>query len=601
MDFKQVVNDVKQHVLIEDTVQDSGVILKPSGYRLKGLCPFHMEKTPSFMVDPQTQTYRCYGCGVFGDVISFVMEQQQLSFMESLTMLAEENGVELPKDFSDSSEEEKVDYRTLREVVRHTANHFYKNFKNLDESHPARQEIRRRGLSENSKILYGYASEQNKDLYTYLKSKNFSDEAIQITGVCREGDYGFYDFWRGRLMFFIADATGRPVGFSGRILDESDKGGKYVNSVDSPVFNKSKVLFNLSNARKEIAETQTAYIVEGQFDVSALVDAGIDNVVASSGTAFTKDHANTLSRMTDNGTLVFCFDGDKAGIKAAFHVFNDIPEIHTQAMVVSMPDGLDPCDYRQEYGDEQLKSFLESNRRTMLDFMLDSLEKDCDLDSEIGRNDFYRRSVTILSKVDDPILLKTGARKVALKSIAEISGVMNQVREAKKGNRKNTTHNQNSEHKQSERPELSGGELDEYLCKLLEQDRIALISSKMVALAMKTRCGLVDELWSNDDLSDNILSAIEPLRDHHEHVYPEMFSTPRYVGSILEDSFMPVMPDSTDDDIHLHNDFLKNALSKEVLRQKNDAKRAKIYRTLSGGSSEDLALALGMTDNQAKD
>ena len=260
--FKNAVAEIKHAYDIRDYIEAAGVTLKPAGAgRWKGLCPFHDEKTPSFTVDESFQNYRCFGCGASGDLITFTQEHDGLGFMDALTMLASDKGIVIPDNKNKKDDTPSVDYAALRECVRAAANYFWTQYRNLPEEHPAVREVTSRGLNPNSG-MYGYAPEGRTDLYQHLKSKGFSDDTITTTGVCSRTERGsIIDFWSGRLIFYIQDTMGKVVGFSGRRLYDTDfKQGKYVNSPATPLFHKSKILYNLPQARKNLKTSSTGTV-----------------------------------------------------------------------------------------------------------------------------------------------------------------------------------------------------------------------------------------------------------------------------------------------------------------------------------------------------
>lgn len=420
--LKEAVAEVKEAYDIADYIENAGISLKQTGHRFKGLCPFHSESTPSFTVDAAGggfQSYHCFGCGAHGDVLTFAQEHENLSFWEALTSLAEQRGIDLSGlDKKGDADEPREDMASLREVVKETANYFWLLYHKLPEEHPAKREISKRKLStKNTFNYYGYAPEGKNKLYTHLRKKGYSDDVIEKTGVCRKSDYGFFDTWQGRLMFIISDITGRPVGFSGRKLYETDKMGKYVNSIDSPVFNKSVVLFNINNAKKPARETGEVYVGEGQFDVSAVNESGNTNVVASSGTAFTEKQSSQLRRLVgEGGKIIFIFDGDDAGRNAARKVFDTDPLIHNKAYVVSFEEGYDPDEYAQKNGLEALGKYIASDeqRIPITEFVLKHEREKSVINTPEGRSQYLDRAAKILAKVSSTALRNDYAKIVSL-------------------------------------------------------------------------------------------------------------------------------------------------------------------------------------------
>lgn len=345
MDFKVVIQKIKNEYDIVDYIKANGVALEQSNNGAwKGLCPFHNEKTPSFVVNEGFQHYTCFGCGESGDIISFAQKTHTVTFTEALKMLAEEKGIEFE---SFKTEEPLHDINGIRKVVA-DADLFYKdNYKKLDVSHPAKQEVLKRNLDVDNEI-YGYSLEAPNALYKFLKSRGHTDKNIEDSKLVLFYDNREpWDFFHGRLMITLSDYLGRPVSFTSRKIFQDDKmEGKYVNGKESPVFLKKSNLFGADTAKQEARKQKVIHIVEGQFDKIAIEEHWTKNVVATSGTAFTEDHTNLLIRMVgQSGKIVFILDGDEAGVKAALKIFASYKAIHPYAYAVRLADGMDPCDY----------------------------------------------------------------------------------------------------------------------------------------------------------------------------------------------------------------------------------------------------------------
>lgn len=502
--LKEAIAEVKEAYDIADYIENAGISLKQTGHRFKGLCPFHSESTPSFTVDGGGggfQSYHCFGCGAHGDVLTFAQEHENLSFWEALTSLAEQRGIDLSGlDKGGDADEPREDIASLREVIKETANYFWLLYKKLPEEHPAKVEISKRKLSTNNTFnYYGYAPEGKNKLYGHLKSKGFSDDVIEKTGVCRKGDYGFFDFWQGRLMFIISDITGRPIGFSGRKLYETDKLGKYVNSIDSPVFNKSVALFNVNNAKKPARERGEIYVGEGQFDVSAVNESGNTNVVASSGTAFTERQSAQLRRLVgEGGKIIFVFDGDSAGREAARKVFDTDPLIHNRAYVVSFEEGYDPDEYAQENGLEALGKYIASDeqRIPITEFVLRHERDKSVISTPEGRSQYLEKAAQILARVSSTPLRREYAKLVSL----DAGGVPLEVVEkaidvASSDPKKNRSSNSDEEKEKSdsdeERSRLLGVNEGEHtledLVSIISESSYHQMFSRLLWIAMARR------------------------------------------------------------------------------------------------------------------
>lgn len=372
MKSRETIQRIKNEYDIVDYIKMNGVNLEISGNgKWKGLCPFHNEKTPSFTVTEGFQSYHCFGCGAGGDILTFAMETHNITFPETLKMLAEEKNI----DLGYTSEEPLHDITAIRQIILDAQTFYRKNYDELDDSHSAKQEVIKRGL-DISNELYGYSLETPNSLYNYLKDKGHSDTNIKDSNLVIFFDDGRqpWDFFHGRLMITLKDYLGRPISFTSRKIFADDKMvGKYVNGKESPVFHKKSILFGADLAKKSARETKKAYVVEGQFDQISMYENGVENVVATSGTAFTEEHANLLLRMVgQSGEIIFIMDGDEPGVKAAIKIFETAKVLHSNAKAVLLDEGKDPCDYIQGGGISSLELEI-ANAVPLHDFVINSI------------------------------------------------------------------------------------------------------------------------------------------------------------------------------------------------------------------------------------
>lgn len=371
MSFKEVIRQVKNEYNIVDYIKANGVDLKASGNgTYKGLCPFHNEKTPSFSVSEDFQNYRCFGCDAQGDIISFAEKTHTINFVEAVKMLAEEKGIEIDSKMQEGS---RHDITAIRKILEDARNFYRHHYNQLDDKHPAKQEIIKRGLNHNNE-LYGYAPEAPNALYTFLNKKGYKDKDIEDSTlvVFYEDGRAPWDFFHGRLLITLSDYLGRPISFTSRKIFEDDyMKAKYINGKESPIFLKKTNLFGADIAKKKARETGEIFVVEGQFDQISMWENGVENVVATSGTAFTEEHANLLMRMVgDSGKVTFIMDGDKAGVSSAVKIFTDTPSLHSNSYAVLLKKGKDPCDYIEAGGIELLNKAIKG-RLTLYDFVID--------------------------------------------------------------------------------------------------------------------------------------------------------------------------------------------------------------------------------------
>lgn len=579
--FKSSVAEVKLAYNIVDYIQQSGIKLKQNGAtKWKGLCPFHNEKTPSFSVDEHFQNFRCFGCGAHGDLISFVSQNESLEFFDAVRKLAEDKGIDLKLE----NAEDAVDYKSLRACIKSAANFYLQEFRKLSEDHPARKQIAERGLSFN-KSRYGYAPEGRQTLAKHLQAEGFSDEIILKTGVCTKFDNNdqIFDFWHGRLMFFITDVTGKPIGFSGRKLYETDKRGKYVNSPDGPLFDKSASLYNIDKAKKPASDDKNIMIVEGQFDVAAYVEADMSNVVASSGTAFTEKQAMICRRLvSEKGRLTFCFDGDKAGAAAALKVFQAVPAIHSQAYVVSFPEGQDPCDYRLEHGSEALREYTEKTSVPMVEFVLDMTMADFDLDSPVGRSRYLEAAAKVLKTVASLPLKEAYMRKVALDAFTTVDVVREVVSKASPLE-SNSYAPKKEEHVENRPVFDEEKELNvEEIIEKIDTDEIYGIAARWIALGlMEPR--LIPAIVKNKNLIPiELHNFVEDLstKDPESRLIPEIFDEVTLAKKFFESNYFPLAHIMNTESIKSQFKYLGKTLRSEIIARRESNVRSKISRIL---------------------
>ncbi len=426
---KDILEEIRSRKDIVKYLEDQGIALRVSGATLVGLCPYHNERSPSFNVRPGIQRFHCFGCGESGDIFDLVRHFEQLNFTGAVLSLADSLGMQVV------SEEDDEEYRKLKRlhtICKIAADYFHENFMQLPAQHPAKQNLQNRNLLEFAETDPSIGYSPNSGLIKTLLTHRFSLDEIIEAGLAKEPnpEQGYNEareVFRNRLMWTIYDISGKPVGFSGRKIYENDKvSPKYVNSPQTPLYNKSKALLGLNFARKSIVENRSVYIVEGQTDVMALQAADVTNVVASCGTAFGKPHASILERLATMSTkkkeqfrFLFCFDGDGSGVTAALKVFNNIPEIQLNSYVVDMSikEGdstvnLDPCDMREKYGDEVLKQSL-ANPISLLEFILKQELNNWDILTPEGRSGFVNAAKPTLALIKDRLAHDAYLRKIS--------------------------------------------------------------------------------------------------------------------------------------------------------------------------------------------
>lgn len=411
-------NTLEQIRAASDIVEVIGqyLPLKRAGANFVALCPFHKEKTPSFNVNPHRQIFHCFGCHKGGDVFTFVREYENLSFMEAVRRLAERAHIAL--EFDDRPEQQQA--RQIKDVLlqmhEQLAQRWQTALTNEAAGQIARDYLAKRQVPPEAVQLFrlGYAPDLWDDTVNWAKSKGYDLAQVEQAGlILRSENAGrYYDRFRGRLMFPICDEQGRVIAFSGRVLSAEDKGAKYVNSPETPIFHKGRVFFGLDKSKRAILDAGFAVICEGQLDLIACYMAGVRNVVAPQGTAFTGDHARILRRYTNE--VVLCFDGDTAGQDAAVRVLDLLLPAGLAIRVAPIPPPHDPDSFVKEQGPEAFQKLIAS-AVGFFDFYLSLLCARHDPASDKGRLEILREMGVALKKADNSVLLDTYAQKTAFR------------------------------------------------------------------------------------------------------------------------------------------------------------------------------------------
>ena len=414
------IEAIRERANIADIVGEY-VQLKPAGHdSLKGLSPFKDEKTPSFHVRPVRGYYHCFSTGKGGDVFSFMMEMEQLSFPEAVEAVAEEIGYHINyQGGSTGARDVKPGTRARLIAANKAAHEFYRDKLEQPEAEVGRRFLLDRGFDRD--IIHhfecGYAPDGWDTLTKHLLRKGFEVQELVDAGLSTMGRRGPIDKFRRRLLWPIKDVAGNVIGFGARKLFDDDPMGKYMNTQDTMLYHKSKVLFGLDLAKKNIADGHQCVVVEGYTDVMAMHAAGVKTAVAACGTAFGKDHMSIIRRLMldDNyfrGELIYTFDGDEAGQKAAMRAFEGDQQFTGQSFVSVAPDGMDPCDLRMAKGDSAVRDLVAS-RVPMFEFVIESLLQDFSLDTAEGRLQALRRTVPVVAQIRDTPLQTEYARQLA--------------------------------------------------------------------------------------------------------------------------------------------------------------------------------------------
>ena len=419
---RETIDRINSTAKIEEVVADY-VTLRKRGANLIGLCPFHNEKTGSFTVSPSKGIYKCFGCGASGHAVKFIMEIEQCSYVEALKQLGKKYHIEIEEREMTQEEQQRQDNRESMFVVNEFANQWFQQqlWETQEGQAIGLSYFRERGLRDDiiRKYQLGYSPEKGSPLAAALKAKGFKEEFITndvdtkigVGVVGKSEDGRLYDRFRDRVMFPIFTVSGKPVAFAGRILKKKDNVGKYVNSPDSLIYSKTNELYGLFQAKQAISRADMCYLVEGQMDVISMHQSGIENVVASGGTALTKPQIRLIQRFTSNITVLY--DGDAAGIHAALRGIDMFLEEGFNVKVVLLPEGEDPDSYAQSHDSTEFIHYIETHKTDFIRFKSTLLSK------EAGE-DPYKRA-TLIKDITSSIAFIPDmiTRQVYIKDCAE--------------------------------------------------------------------------------------------------------------------------------------------------------------------------------------
>lgn len=498
------VDEIKSRCNIVDVV-GRVVSLKKAGSSYKGRCPFHNEKTPSFVVSETKQIYTCFGCGATGDVISFVEQYYQLDFMQAVEKLADEYGIVIQKGFRKSENKEEA-YTINREAAKF----FFRAFR--QEACPGYHYMKERGMEPETlnKFGIGYADEKWDSLYQYLTNLGFKEEKLMELGLISHSKGKYYDKFRNRVMFPIINTSGKIIGFGGRIIGDGNP--KYLNSQESSVFLKKNNLYGLNITRQEIHKEDRAILVEGYMDVISLYQSGVRNVSASLGTALTENQAKLLKRYTDN--VILSYDADQAGINAALRGLDILHREGCRVKVLHVSDGKDPDEFVKKNGKDAFLR-LADKALPFADYKLSLLRKEFDLDSTEGRVDFLKKAAAVLrelSPVEADIYIKKLAEETKISEGA--------IRLETNGNNsaKRASGGYSAGRKETDRPRETITALEKNIIKLILQS--SGYYPKIVPYeqsAFTTTCGQniykeIKELYEENEELDvrKLADALEP-------------------------------------------------------------------------------------------
>jgi DNA primase len=412
------------------------VTLRNAGSSMKGLCPFHDEKSPSFHVTPAKGLWYCFGCSEGGDAIAFLRKIDHLEFNEAVEKLAARAGVTLRYEEAGAAPRRQQGERTRLVEANRVAAAYYVEQLTAPDAETGRRFLTERGFDQDAAAHFGvgFAPQSWDGLLRHLRAEGFTDKESVTAGLAKEGQRGLIDRFRGRLLWPIRDLGGEVIGFGARKLFDDDPGPKYLNTPETPLYRKSQVLYGIDLARRSIAQRRQAVIVEGYTDVMACHLSGVETAVATCGTAFGEDHIRVLRRLlmdanTFDGEVVFTFDGDAAGQKAAMRAFGDDQKFVAQTFVAVEPAGLDPCELRQQQGPEAIQA-LVAERVPLFEFAIRSVVAQHNLDAAEGRVAALRAAAPVVARIRDESLRPEYARQLAGWLGMEVPPVVDAVRQA---------------------------------------------------------------------------------------------------------------------------------------------------------------------------
>ena len=435
------IAEVREKARIEEVVSSYVTLKHAGGGSQKGLCPFHDEKSPSFNVNPSKNVFHCFGCGEGGDVIAFLMKIDGHRVQRGGRAAGRQvrRPAPLPGGHRQRPAKRETHLRPRMLEAHKVAQAYYADHLATPEAQAARQFLAERGFDKDAAETFGlgFAPRGGDDLFKHLRQKGFQDNEIVTGGLIAEGNRGHYDRFRGRLLWPIRETNGDVIGFGARrIFDDDRIEAKYLNTPETPIYKKSHVLYGIDLARRDIARASQAVVVEGYTDVMACHLAGVPTAVATCGTAFGDDHGRVLRRLLQDhdefrGEVIFTFDGDAAGQKAALRAFEGDQNFAGQTYVAVEPDGLDPCDVRLQHGDAAVRE-LVARRIPLYRFVLANVVGRYDLDRADGRIDALREAARLVSAIRDRSKVEAFSRELAGMVGVDVDDARAEVRNAQR-------------------------------------------------------------------------------------------------------------------------------------------------------------------------
>jgi DNA primase len=589
------IEQLKDRVDIIDLI-GSYIALKPAGPgSFKGLCPFHGEKTPSFHVRSNPAFYHCFGCGVGGDAFKFVQEMDKVGFSEAIEKLAERTGYQLTYEEG----ERETSNRNLLLSINKAASDFFQSQLNSEEGQAARDFLVARGfeLESIADFQVGYAPKGWQNLSNHLTELGYKLEDQALAGLLSKGEKGYYDRFRGRVIWPIRDANSQVVGFGARKLYQDDQGPKYLNTPETPVYHKSTVLYGLDLARKEIVTKRQVVVVEGYTDVMACHLAGEKTAVATCGTAFGEEHIKLINRLlgqsTEPASVVFTFDPDAAGEKAALKVYGDANKFNALTFVASGPAGLDPSDLRQQQGDAAVVEMLK-NRKPLFEFVIQHRLSQFSLDGIDSRVAAARAAAPVVAEIVDPALRSGYIRMLSEWVSLDVADVANMVG----GNKNQATRERVESLRTSDALPVSNAPVDKLetqIMQVLLQNPSAFSTHQLrrmqaAGIATPSYKALLDLVLENSDqLNDssfaNLIASIAPQE----------------LQSVVRELALAPLPLKSEAELGKYSQgIVSSAMIRALDREKTDLLAALRRAELGGSDEQKAAIQRQLVDLEAE-
>lgn len=422
---QEVINNIQQQANIVDVISSFGINFEKKGANYLCLCPFHDDHNPSMSVNPEKGIYTCFRCHETGGVFKFVQNYQNVGFVEAVHIVAELTGIKLDETYKSSTRYDKH-YDAVELAYK-----FYQNNLRTEEGKDAVKYLKKRGINDEiiDEFGIGYAPNKPDVITKLLLNKDFDENILLETGLSNRGN-SLYDLFRNRITFPIHNTNGKPVGFSARIFDNSDE-AKYINTKETPIFRKGEILFNYHRAQNEARRVKSIIIVEGQLDAIRIYASGIKNVVATMGTAFTKDHIKILKKL--NVPIILCMDNDEAGEKATITIGEELAKQNVQTTIVRLSGAKDPDEYIIKNGVDAYRDAIE-NSISFFDFKLKVLKRNKNLEKPEDIAKYVNSVIKELNKSDDDILIEATINKLSNDYNLNKNDLMNKVKKIEKVN-----------------------------------------------------------------------------------------------------------------------------------------------------------------------